>query len=71
MLSINIRKFISFTFVAFLYLNVISQDCHLILSGKVIDQHHEENLEYATAYIQELNAGTVCDSIGRFTIDKV
>lgn len=71
MLSIYIRTFLSFTFVAFMYLNVISQDCELILSGKVIDQHHEEDLEYATIYIQELNVGTVCDNKGQFIIDKV
>ncbi len=71
MLSTNIRKFLSLTFIIFLFLNAWSQDCHIMLSGKVVDQHDEENLEFATVYIQELNSGTVCDSLGQFTLGEI
>jgi len=63
-----IRILLSIGIISFLSFGAKSQDCQLILSGLVIDHHHEESLEFATVYIQEINSGTVCDSSGQFLI---
>ncbi len=48
-----------------------SQECTLTFSGHVRDQHHQENLEYATVYIQESGTGAVVDSNGYFILKHI
>lgn len=48
-----------------------AQPCKLLLSGRVLDHHENEALEYATVYIQELNTGVVCDSSGYFKFENL
>ena len=45
--------------------------CNYTLSGKVIDEHDQSSLEYATVYIKELERGAVSDEKGRYSIEKL
>lgn len=46
-------------------------DCLITISGKVEDVHHEEGLEFATIYIEELDRGTECDENGNFKFTEI
>ncbi|MBI1266681.1 MAG: TonB-dependent receptor [Cryomorphaceae bacterium] len=50
-----------------------SQDteCQYILSGRVVDEHDQQPLAYAHVYIASLKRGTVTDSLGYYTIDRL
>jgi iron complex outermembrane recepter protein len=42
--------------------------CDLTLSGKVIDEHDKQPLEFATLYIRETGTGAISDSLGNYLI---
>ncbi len=44
-------------------------DCHLVLSGTVIDEHDQSVLSFATVYIHDINRGVVADSAGYYQLD--
>lgn len=46
-------------------------DCTITFIGKVEDIHHDEGLEYATVYIEEINQGAECDEYGNFEFEKL
>lgn len=46
-----------------------SYDCTISISGKVVDDHDGEILEYANVYIPEIGVGAVVDSNGLFEIN--
>ena len=43
-------------------------DCDLRLSGKVIDEHDQSALSFATVYVMELQKGVVADEAGNYLI---
>lgn len=45
-----------------------SAQCTFVLTGKVIDHHDREPLEYAEIFISELKKGSLTDSLGNYTI---
>ncbi len=42
--------------------------CHLVLSGRVIDDHDRAPLAYADVYLPEVGKGAQADSAGRFAV---
>lgn len=48
-----------------------AQDCHLSLTGRVIDHGNGEALEFVNVYIQGADRGAVTDSTGGFRIDHL
>lgn len=50
-----------------------SQDteCQYILSGRVVDEHDQQPLAYAHVYIESLKRGSVTDSLGYYSIDRL
>lgn len=66
-------RFILIFHLTILVLSLSGQnnDCSITISGKVEDVHHEEGLEFATIYIEELDRGTACDENGNFEFSKM
>lgn len=50
---------------------VAQEVCSYSLTGKVIDEHDGQPLEYANIYIKELEKGGISDSTGLFKIDGI
>ena len=46
-------------------------DCDLILSGKVIDEHDQSALSFATVYLMELQKGVVADEAGNYLVGNL
>lgn len=46
-------------------------ECTFTLSGKVIDEHDNSSLEFATVFIKELERGAVSDIKGRYIIKNL
>jgi len=67
----KIDFFIIFLLLLMVSMKGISQNCIIQMTGKVIDHHEDHVLEFATVYIQETGTGTVCDSLGQFTIENI
>lgn len=65
-------KHIFILFVLLIYLQSYAQpgkaDCHITITGQVIDEHNNEPLEYASIFITELDRGVVSDSLGNFEL---
>jgi iron complex outermembrane receptor protein len=55
----------------FILHNTYSQNCELKISGKIIDEHDNSALEYATIYIAELKSGTTADSNGYYQFNNI
>ena len=70
----NIKKNLSILLIgitsALILPKINAQECSITVSGQVID-HHDQTLEYATIFIQELGKGVVCDSNGAFKIENI
>ncbi|MFN8237124.1 MAG: TonB-dependent receptor [Chitinophagales bacterium] len=47
-------------------LAMASQDCHLSISGNIIDRHEQSRLDFANIYIVELQQGTAADAAGHY-----
>jgi len=45
--------------------------CSYTLSGKVIDEHDQTSLAYATIYVKEIERGAVSDDKGNYRIDSL
>ncbi len=45
-----------------------AQTCELTILGKVVDQHNQKPIEFASVYVKELVKGTISDSLGNFKI---
>jgi iron complex outermembrane recepter protein len=56
--------------LGYISLNIYGQ-CNHTISGKVIDKHHAEGLEYATLYLEEANVGTEADEQGNYQFSKL
>lgn len=50
--------------------NVAAQ-CNATMSGKVIDEHDQQPLPYASIYIKELGKGATSDSLGNYSIHNL
>lgn len=61
------KKIISISLLTLNALLIYGQ-CDFTLSGKVIDEHDRQPLEFATLYIKELGKGAVTDSLGNYFI---
>ena len=48
---------------------VLSQDCNIHLNGRIVDEHDNSQLSYATIYIEELNKNFLADSAGTFIVN--
>lgn len=48
-----------------------AQTCELTLKGKVLDEHTEQPIEFASVYVKELVKGTVTDAQGNFEIKSL
>lgn len=54
-----------------LVLNSIDSQCTIKISGKIIDTHHDESLQFATVFIEEINRGATCGENGNFQLDSL
>ena len=48
-----------------------SDSCLYSITGKVIDEHDQSDLGFATIYIKELQRGVVADEFGAFRLEKL
>lgn len=51
------------------FLSAQSGTCHLVLKGRIVDEHDDSNLEYATIYIQEIKKGISADEEGYYRFE--
>ncbi|MFT7588509.1 MAG: iron complex outermembrane receptor protein, partial [Limisphaerales bacterium] len=49
----------------------VQAQCAFSISGKVLDEHHDEPLEYSTVLIEETGGGAVADSTGFFILSDL
>jgi len=59
------------TVLCWLPIFVFSQDCNLILSGKVNDSGNGQPLDYVNVYLEDHGTGAVSDSSGFFRINDL
>ena len=48
-----------------------AQNCNFSIKGRVIDEHNNEALPYATIIIKETKLATICDSLGIFSFKNL
>ena len=63
-----------FVVVIFLSINICfaqTLECNYTLSGKVIDEHDQSPLLFATVFIKELERGSVSDDMGNYKIENL
>jgi len=61
-------RLILIAFCTILSVSSHAQTCELTLKGKVLDEHSEQPIEFASVYVEELVKGTVTDASGNFEI---
>lgn len=69
--AIMLHKLIFSCILIFIFNNSFALDCNLTIQGKVIDEHDNSGLEYATIYIKELQLGITADSNGVYQINNI
>lgn len=50
---------------------LFAQNCGIQFSGKILDNHDQSPLAYATVFIEELEQGVVADSTGAFQFENI
>ena len=55
----------------FLFYSASAQECDIRISGKIIDEHDQSGLSYATISIEETSQGSVCDENGSFELSNI
>ncbi|MDB5227213.1 MAG: TonB-dependent outer rane receptor protein [Bacteroidota bacterium] len=69
--AIMLHKLI-LTFLILLSISHLFADtCDLKISGRILDQHDNSALDYATVYIMELQQGTSADSNGSYELKNI
>lgn len=67
------KRFLTLLFmlISFLIIAQKQNNCNSSLSGKILDEHNNEPLAYATIYIEELKKGTASDVEGSYRIENI
>lgn len=66
-----LHKYCLVVLCVFISFTANAQQCTLIISGNIIDEHDNSALDYATIYIQELAIGTTADDEGKYIITNL
>ena len=64
-------RLLCITLTYFICGHLISQDCHITLSGTVTDKGTGLALQGVNIYIQEINTGTTTDAAGSFILEDL
>jgi len=65
------NKLVYLILLLFLANRGYSQNCTITLTGKVVDEHTQEPLDYVNIYIPESEKGTVSDANGSFELNNI
>jgi iron complex outermembrane recepter protein len=60
-----------FLFLTVLFTRIAIGQCELSLKGRVVDNHHDEGLEFATVFIEELNLASVATEDGTYKFNNL